>query len=135
MAINLEHMAVVDTHNWGTTLRKANNVSARRWWVNGSDKLVDLVGSSLLTFGVPLIADMDNGASGDMGSIARDLPTMQTIESPEVKHADADTVEWIPMTDAELPAIYARSERARSSSLVSGIITSPTSVSSAARDR
>jgi hypothetical protein len=101
MAINLEHMAVVDTHNWGTALRKANNVSARRWWVNGSDKLVEIVGRSLLTFGVPLIVDMDSGASGDMGSMARDLPTMQTIESPEVKHADADTIEWIPAVGIE----------------------------------
>src|SRR5204863_2611995 len=101
MAINLERMAVADTHNWGTTLRKSNNVSGRRWWVNGSDKLVNIVGSALFTFGVPLIVDMDNGASGDMGSMARDLPTMQTIESPEVKHADADTIEWVPAVGIE----------------------------------
>jgi len=101
LAINLEHMAVADTHNWGTTLRKSNNVSGRRWWVNGSDTLVDLFGSALFTFGVPLIVDMDPNASGDMGSMARDLPTVQTIESPEVKHTDADTIEWVPSVGIE----------------------------------
>jgi hypothetical protein len=101
LAINLEHMAVADTHNWGTTLRKSNNVSGRRWWVHGSDKLVDLFSGSLFTFGVPLIVDMDPNASGDMGVMSRDLPTVQTIESPEVKHTDADTIEWVPAVGIE----------------------------------
>jgi hypothetical protein len=62
---------------------------------------VDIVTGSFLTFGVPIIVDMDTSASGDMGVMARDLATMQTIDSPEVKHADADTIDWIPAVGIE----------------------------------
>jgi hypothetical protein len=101
LAINLEHLSYDDTANWGATIRKSNAISPRRWWVFGSPKLVDVVTSSFLTFGVPLLVDMDNNASGDMGNMARDLPSMQTIDSPEVKHADADTADWIPAPGIE----------------------------------
>ena len=101
LAINLEHLSYDDTANWGATIRKSNAISPRRWWAYGSPKLVDIVTGSFLTFSVPIIVDMDMGASGDMGSMARDLATMQTIDSPEVKHADADTIDWIPAVGIE----------------------------------
>ena len=101
LAINLEHLSYDDTANWGATIRKSNAISPRRWWVYGSPKLVDIVAGSFLTFGVPIIVDMDTSASGDMGVMARDLATMQTIDSPEIKHADADTIDWIPAVGIE----------------------------------
>ena len=33
---------------------------------------------------------MDNGASGEIGGIARDAPSIQVITSPEVKHTEQD---------------------------------------------
>jgi hypothetical protein len=101
LAINLEHLSYDDTANWGATIRKSNAISPRRWWTFGSPALIDVVVGSFHTFGVPIIVDMDNGASGDMGSMARDLPSIQTIDSPEIKHADADTPEWIPAVGIE----------------------------------
>ena len=47
-------------------------------------------------FNVGVTADMDPGASGEMGSMARDVPTMQVITSPEIKHTEQDTPEWVP---------------------------------------
>jgi hypothetical protein len=44
---------------------------------------------------------MDPGASGEMGSLARDLPTLQVITSPEVKHTEQDTPEWVPAAGLE----------------------------------
>jgi hypothetical protein len=58
---------------------------------------------------VAITADMDPGASGEMGSIARDAPSMQVITSPEVKHTEQDTEEWVPAIGLEqIARAYAR---------------------------
>ena len=52
---------------------------------------------------------MDPGASGEMGSVARDAPSIQVITSPEVKHTEEDTAEWVPAAGLEQVArAYAR---------------------------
>ena len=48
-----------------------------------------------------LTADMDTGASGEIGQVARDAPSMQVITSPEVKHTEEDTEEWVPAAGLE----------------------------------
>jgi hypothetical protein len=82
-------------------LRKSTGVSALRWWTYGSSRLIAIVTSAFKTFGVVVIADMDANMSGDMSVMSRDLPTVQTIQSPEIKHTDADMVEWIPAAGIE----------------------------------
>ena len=57
-------------------------VSPMRWWVWGSPRLLDISLPPFKRFNVGITADMDPGASGEMGSIARDVPTMQVITSP-----------------------------------------------------
>jgi hypothetical protein len=52
-------------------------------------------------FNVGITADMDPGASGEMGSMARDVPTIQVITSPEIKHTEQDTPEWVPSSGLE----------------------------------
>jgi hypothetical protein len=96
LMINLEHVAAVRTKYWGPKLRKTNAVSPMRWWVWGSKPLLDLTLTSFERFNVNVTADMDNGASGEMGQVARSAPSMQVISSPEVKHAEDDTAEWVP---------------------------------------
>ncbi|HKT79224.1 MAG TPA: hypothetical protein VJP86_03315, partial [Vicinamibacterales bacterium] len=60
-------------------------------------------------FNVGITADMDPGASGEMGSMARDVPTMQVITSPEIKHTEQDTPEWVPSSGLEqIARAYAR---------------------------
>jgi len=52
---------------------------------------------------------MDNGASGEIGGIARDAPSIQVITSPEVKHTEQDTPEWVPSSGLEqIARAYAR---------------------------
>src|SRR6185295_2416515 len=86
LMINCEHVSVSDTKYWNGTLRKANVVAPRRWWVNGSERLFDSVLKSYGIFGVGLIADMDPNASGDMGIVAKDIPSIQIIRSPDEAH-------------------------------------------------
>jgi hypothetical protein len=101
LIINLEHVAAVRTKYWGPHLRKTNAVSPMRWWVWGSPKLLDIALRSFARFNVGLTADMDTGASGEIGQVARDAPSMQVITSPEVKHTEEDTEEWVPAAGLE----------------------------------
>ena len=101
LMINCEHIAAAQTLNWNTSLREANGIDPRRWWVNGSRKMVDIVLNAYRTFGVNIVGDMDPGASGEMGAIARVAPSIQLIHSPEVKHTDHDVPEIVPAVGLE----------------------------------
>ncbi len=80
-----------------------------RWWVWGSDRLLDTVLDSFNRFNVAVTADMEPGASGEMGRMARDVPTIQVITSPEIKHTEQDTPDWVPAVGLEqITRAYAR---------------------------
>jgi len=84
-------------------------VAPMRWWVWGSQSLLDISLSSFSHYNVGITADMDNGASGEIGSLARDAPSIQVITSPEVKHTEQDTPEWVPASGLEqIARAYAR---------------------------
>lgn len=100
-AINLEHVAITRTKYWGPRLRPMNAVSPMRWWVNGGPRALDVVLDAFQRFNVGVTADMDPGASGEMGRIARLVPSMQVITSPEIKHTEQDTPEWVPAVGLE----------------------------------
>jgi hypothetical protein len=109
LLINLEHVAAVRTKYWGNHLRQSTGVSPMRWWVWGSPSLLDISLASFSHFNVGITADMDNGASGEIGGIARDAPSIQVITSPEVKHTEQDTPEWVPSSGLEqIARAYAR---------------------------
>ena len=101
LIINLEHVAAVRTKYWGPHLRMSNAVSPMRWWVYGSPKLLSIAVDSFKHFNVGLTADMDPNASGEIGAIERDAPSMQVITSPEVKHTEQDSPEWVPAVGLE----------------------------------
>jgi hypothetical protein len=109
LMINLEHSSAMRTKYWGQKLRPTTAVSPMRWWVWGSKQLLDITLKSYTRFNVGITADMDPGASGEMGSIARNAPSIQVISSPEVKHAEDDTPEWVPAAGLEqLARAYAK---------------------------
>jgi Peptidase family M28 len=109
LAINLEHVAAVRTQYWGNHLRQTTGVSPMRWWVWGSRPLLDVVRDSFSRFNVGVTADMDPGASGEMGAMDHDVPSIQVITSPEIKHTEQDTPEWVPATGLEeIARAYAR---------------------------
>jgi len=108
-AINLEHVAVTRTKYWGPKLRMMNAVSPMRWWVYASPAVLDIVLDAFNRFNVGVTADMEPGASGEMGRMARDVPSMQVITSPEIKHTEQDTPEWVPAVGLEqIARAYAR---------------------------
>ncbi|HYL35652.1 MAG TPA: M28 family peptidase [Bryobacteraceae bacterium] len=101
LMFNLEHVAAVRTKYWGPRLRMTTAVAPMRWWVYGSGNLLDIALKSFSRFNVGITADMDDGASGEMGAVARDAPSIQVITSPEVKHTEQDTAEWVPANGLE----------------------------------
>ena len=96
LMINCEHVSATQTLNWSTRLRRSTTVWPRRWNVNGSSKLTDLVLGAYRTFGVGVVGDMDPTATGEMGAIFRLAPSLQIIRSPETKHTDGDVPEMVP---------------------------------------
>jgi peptidase M28-like protein len=103
LILNCEHVSHTDLLQWSTHLRASNTIQERRWWVFGSDRLMDIAQKAFLEFGVNLVAEMDPNASGDMGHIERDAPSIQVIDSPEIKHTDWDIPERVP--DAGMAAV------------------------------
>jgi len=101
--LNCEHISHANLYQWATRMRVSNVIEERRWWVNGGDRLMDIAMKAFHEFGVHLVAEMDPNASGDMGHIERDAPSIQVIDSPEIKHTDADKPELVP--DAGLAAV------------------------------
>jgi hypothetical protein len=96
LMINCEHVSATLTLNWDTRLRESTGVEPRRWHVNGSAKLTQIVLDAYKTFGVNVVGDMDPTATGEMGAIFRLRPSLQIIRSPENKHTDADVPEAVP---------------------------------------
>ena len=78
-----------------------NAASPMRWWLWGSEQLLDIVLDSFQSFNVAVTGDMENRASGEMGAVARDITSLQVITSPEIKHTEQDTEEWVPMVGLE----------------------------------
>jgi len=108
-AINLEHVAITRAKYWGPRLRMMNAVSPMRWWLYASPQALEIVTDAFERFNVGVTGDMDPGASGEMGRMARLVPSMQVITSPEIKHTEQDTPEWVPAAGLEqIARAYAR---------------------------
>jgi hypothetical protein len=101
LIINCEHVSETQTYPWGPTLRKSTNVDARRWSVNGSDKLASLALNAYRTFGVTIYDDMEGPCCGDGSQIQRDAPVVQLIESPVFYHSDHDRPDIVPAAGLE----------------------------------
>ena len=104
LLLNAEHIAPVQFLGYGTELRKTAGISPRRWFVNGSDELLDTVLDAYRTFGVSIVGKMHPSASGEIGSIDDEAPSIQLIRSPEHKHTDLDVSGLIPSVGLEAVA-------------------------------
>ncbi len=106
LMINCEHVSVTQAYYDRTKpeLRKSTNIDARRWFVNGSDKLASIVLNSYKTFGVTIYDVMDPFTTGDMSHCDHDAPAIQLIESAVFYHTDRDTPEIVPEPGLEAVA-------------------------------
>ena len=71
--------------------------------------MLDVALDSFNRFNVGVTGDMEGGASGEMSRMAGLVPTVQLITSPEIKHTEQDTPDWIPAVGLEqIARAYAR---------------------------
>jgi hypothetical protein len=108
LMINCEHISITDSYVYRDQKLRANTPSALRYFINGSPRLNDIIFGSFKTFGVATFPDAGEGA-GEMGAVKLDAPSLQILRSPDDKHSDQDTIEWVPAVGLEaVTRAYAR---------------------------
>lgn len=100
LMINCEHVSATEAYVFRDAKQRANTFSPLRYYINGSSRLSDIMFGALRTFGVASFPDWQDGA-GEMGHAKLDAPSLQVLRSPDDKHSDQDTIEWVPAAGLE----------------------------------
>ena len=95
LIVNSEHPSQTLLYNLDAGLMTANEVSARRWFVGGSDALRTLVRNSLKEFGVAIYRKSEVAPGGELSQIYRKAPSFHIIDHV-IYHTTLDTAELVP---------------------------------------
>jgi hypothetical protein len=108
LIINCEHTSQTQTYLSGPELMKSNTVSARRWFVGGSEGLKRLVVDVFDRFGVATYEMTEASPGGELSILHRDAPGLHVIDQI-FYHTDMDTSEYVPAAGMEgVTRAYAR---------------------------
>jgi Peptidase family M28 len=108
LLVNCEHTAQVATFLVGDTLYGSNQVSARRWFVGGSDQLKTIVMKDFKDYGMALFSRPEPRPGGELGQVFTDAPSFHIIDQI-VYHTDMDTLNVVPAAGLEQSAhVFAR---------------------------
>jgi Peptidase family M28 len=100
LIVNCEHTSQVQTYLIGNSLVASNTVSARRWFVGGSDRLKAIVANSFKTFGVSIYSRPETRPGGELGVVYTDAPSFHIIDHA-FYHTDLDTAAIVPEAGLE----------------------------------
>jgi hypothetical protein len=103
LLVNCEHTAQVATFLVGDTLYGSNQVSARRWFVGGSDRLKTIVMKDFKDYGMALFSRPEPRPGGELGQVFTDAPSFHIIDQI-VYHTDMDTMNAVPAAGLEQSA-------------------------------
>src|SRR5215471_333914 len=95
LIVNSEHPSQTLLYNLDAGLMTANEVSARRWFVGGSDQLRTLVRSSLKEFGVAIYRKSEVQPGGELSQLFRKAPSFHIIDHV-IYHTTLDTADLVP---------------------------------------
>jgi hypothetical protein len=95
LIVNCEHTSQVQTYLIGNSLVGSNAVSARRWFVGGSDQLKAIVARSFKTFGIAIYSRPEMRPGGELGVVFTDAPSFHIIDHA-IYHTDLDTPALVP---------------------------------------
>ena len=95
LIVNCEHTSQVQTYLIGNSLVASNAVSARRWFVGGSDQLKAIVAKSFKTFGIAIYSRPEARPGGELGVVYTDAPSFHIIDHA-IYHTDLDTPALVP---------------------------------------
>jgi Peptidase family M28 len=93
--VNCEHPSQTQTYRLGSGLMTSTTVSARRWFVGGSEALGRLALESFRTFGVAVYARPEGRPGGELQHVYKRAPSFHVIDHI-FYHSDADTAELVP---------------------------------------
>jgi hypothetical protein len=103
LLVNCEHTAQVATFLVGETLYGSNQISARRWYVGGSDQLKSIVMKNFKDYGMMLFSRPEARPGGELGQVFTDAPSFHIIDQI-VYHTDMDTMNVVPAAGLEQSA-------------------------------
>jgi hypothetical protein len=103
LLVNCEHTAQVATFLVGETLYASNQVSARRWFIGGSDQLKTIVMKDFKDYGMALYSRPEARPGGELGIFFQDAPSFHIIDHT-VYHTDLDTLSAVPAAGLEQSA-------------------------------
>jgi hypothetical protein len=103
LLVNCEHTAQVATFLIGDTLYGSNQVSARRWFIGGSDQLKSIVMKEFKDYGMALYSRPEGRPGGELGVFFQDAPSFHIIDHT-VYHTDMDTLNAVPAAGLEQSA-------------------------------
>jgi hypothetical protein len=95
LIVNCEHTSQVQTYLVGNSLVGSNAISARRWFVGGSDRLKAIVANSFKTFGIAIYSRPETRPGGELGVVYTDAPSFHIIDHA-IYHTDLDTATLVP---------------------------------------
>jgi len=95
LIVNSEHPSQTLLYNLDAGLMTANEVSARRWYVGGSDALRTLVRNSLREFGVATYHKSEVSPGGELSQIHLKAPSFHIIDHV-IYHTTLDTADLVP---------------------------------------
>ena len=108
LLVNCEHTAQVATFLIGDTLYGSNQVSARRWFIGGSDQLKTIVMKEFKDYGMALYSRPEARPGGELGVFFQDAPSFHIIDHT-VYHTDMDNLNAVPAAGLEQSAhVFAR---------------------------
>jgi peptidase M28-like protein len=101
--LNCEHTAQVATFLVGGSFIASNTVSARRWFVGGSDDLKKIVDRTFKQYGIALYSRPEVRPGGELGRMASAAPSFHIIDHT-VYHTTLDTLDAVPAYGLEQSA-------------------------------
>ena len=101
LVINSEHTAVTHISQFGASGSfRTQATSPRRWWINGSDKFAALVFDAYQKFGIA-IWEWEMYDGGGIGAFAREVTSIQLLDSPVFHSAAGDRDDVVPPAGLE----------------------------------
>ncbi|MDH4066402.1 MAG: M28 family metallopeptidase [Acidobacteriota bacterium] len=100
LLVNLEHTSQVQTYLMGRNLVASNTVSARRWYVGGTERLQAIARQAFRDFGIALYAEPERRPGGELSKVYMDAPGVHIIDHA-IYHTDLDTPQHVPTAGLE----------------------------------
>ena len=100
LIVNCEHSASMQYYFIGSELLGSNAIAARRWYMQGSDELKDIVTKVFHDYGVATYSRPSIGSGGELGPLKGMAPGFHVLND-NFYHTTLDIPEYVPEAGLE----------------------------------